>query len=107
MAKGKGRGYSWPWQRTREQESRLGPLPTTQGLAVDCLKSPPEAGPAADEVTVPHSLVAQAGSEFPKAIWDMSDQEKLALPCLKEGGCFYCNGKNQHPKEQDAPPGLQ
>lgn len=71
-------------QRTQEQEARLGPLPTTRGLAVDCLKSPPEAGPAADEVTVPHSLVVQAGSEFPKAIWDVSDQEKLAQPCLKE-----------------------
>lgn len=84
VAKGKGRDYSWPWRRTQKQEARLGPLPTTQGLAVDCLKSPPEAGPAADEVTVPYSLVVQAGSEFPKAIWDVSDQEKLAQPCLEE-----------------------
>lgn len=84
VAKGKGRDYSCPWQRTQKQEAKFGPLPTTQSLTVDCLKSPPEVGPAADEVTVPYSLVVQAGSEFPKAICDASDQEKLAQPCLKE-----------------------
>lgn len=98
MAKGKGRDYSWPWWVPQEQDTRPRPLPTAQGLAVVCLKSPSEAGAAADKVTVPYSLVVQASSEFPKASWDAGDQKK-AGPALLEGvRLFLLQRKKPTPK---------